>query len=495
MSRIKPQIAVVTVLVCVSVVLTACGSSVGPIDPFEVDWDDRTPFREGLIGAARDVLDELPDASVYHIDMEVSEDLSLLQGTEAILYTNQEDVVLEDVYLRLYPNVTGGAVTLTELTVDGEEVDSEYEYGDTAVRVLLPQILGPGDQATIQMQFEIEVPSRLTGNYGIFGHVNGVLVLGLFYPVIPVYDDEGWNVESPPRNADLSYFDTSFYLVRINIPEGLNMVASGVEVGRGPVEGRELVTYAAGPVRDFFLAASPSFVKISERLGQTTVNSIAFAEQAEGAQLALQATVNSLQSFNERYSTYPYTELDVVATPMLALGIEYPGVGTISDNLYREEDETSSNQSWLEGTVAHEMAHQWFYNIVGNDQVDEPWLDEALAQYLTAMYYRDTYGSGAEGGYRQSWEYRWERVDRADIPIGLPAADYSGSEYGAIVYGRGPLFVDALAQMMGEETFAVFLRDYYESHEWGIATGESFRELAELHCQCDLTDLFETWVY
>jgi hypothetical protein len=495
MRRIKDKVAVVIVLSSVAIVLTTCRSSVGPIDPFEVEWEDRTPFREGLIGAQRSVLDELPGASVYHIDIEISEDLSLLQGTEAILYTNQEDVVLEDIYLRLYPNVTGGAVTLTDLTVDGEEAYYEYEYDDTAARILLPQVLGSGDQATIQMQFEIEVPSRLTGNYGIFGRVGGVLVLGLFYPVIPVYDDEGWNVESPPRNADLSYFDISFYLVRVSVPEGLQVVASGVEVGREPIDRRDLISYAAGPMRDFFLAGSYNYVKFSEKEGGTTVNSYAFPEQAEGAQLALQATVNSLRSFNERYSTYPYTELDVVATPMQALGNEYPGVGTISDSLYRAEDEVSSNQGWLEGTVAHEMAHQWFYNAVGNDQVDEPWLDEALAQYLTAMYFRDTYGSGAEGGYRQSWEYRWERVDRDDIPIGMPAAEYSGSEYGAIVYGRGPLFVEALALTMGEETFAKFLRDYYESHKWGIGTSESFRELAEHHCQCDLTALFETWVY
>ena len=66
---------------------------------------------------------------------------------------------------------------------------------------------------------------------------------------------------------------------------------------------------------------------------------------------------------------------------------------------------------------------------------------------------------------------------------------------GAIVYGRGPIFMARLAERMGQEEFDAFLRDYYESHEWGIGTGETFEELAEEHCRCDLGPLFEEWVY
>jgi len=72
---------------------------------------------------------------------------------------------------------------------------------------------------------------------------------------------------------------------------------------------------------------------------------------------------------------------------------------------------------------------------------------------------------------------------------------YADKEYGAIVYGRGPLFVTALAEEMGQQKFDEFLRDYYESHKWGIGTGDAFKQLAERHCQCDLTASFEEWVY
>jgi aminopeptidase N len=81
------------------------------------------------------------------------------------------------------------------------------------------------------------------------------------------------------------------------------------------------------------------------------------------------------------------------------------------------------------------------------------------------------------------------------LPIGLPSGAYAQDEYGPIVYGRGPLFVTALAEEMGQEAFDEFLRDYFASHKWGIGTGDAFKQLAERHCRCDLTALFQEWVY
>jgi aminopeptidase N len=116
------------------------------------------------------------------------------------------------------------------------------------------------------------------------------------------------------------------------------------------------------------------------------------------------------------------------------------------------------------------------------------------------LYFEDQYGQEGYEGFRQSLEGRWARANDEEIPIGLPVAAYSeGGEYpgtyGAIVYGRGPLFFEALEQEMGASTFAAFLRDYYERFAWDVATTEGLRALAEQHCACDLGDLFADWVY
>ena len=468
-------------------------------------WDDRAIFRQGLIEAEQEALDRLPGASVYHIDLQIPDDYLLLNGHEEVRYTNQEDEPLNEVYFRLFPNTAGGKATVSEVKVNDQDVQPVYEFQDSALRVPLPAALQPDEQVVIGMDFEVEVAQEMAGNYGLFGYFDGVLALDEFYPVIPVYDDEGtgpepaegWNVEVPPPNGDVTYFDASFYLVRVTAPASLTIVASGVVVGSEYEAGKQILTLAAGPARDFYLAASENYIVSSETVGETTVNSYAFSERADGAELALQFAADALRSFNERFGVYPYTEFDVVSTPMQALGMEYPGTVAIGLNLY-DPNEKAAGLPFpivLESTVAHEVAHQWFYNTVGNDQIDEPWLDEALAQYLTGLYYTDTHGEGAARDYRTSWDNRWGSVDRADVPIGLPVGAYTGKEYGPIVYGRGPLFIAALAKEMGQEPFDEFLRDYYQSHKWGIGTSEAFRRLAERHCQCDLTALFEEWVY
>jgi aminopeptidase N len=149
----------------------------------------------------------------------------------------------------------------------------------------------------------------------------------------------------------------------------------------------------------------------------------------------------------------------------------------------------------MEATVAHEVAHQWFYNLVGDDQLDDPWLDESLAQFATLEYYTDEYGAQGAEGFRASLESRWESVNDAKIPIGLPVAKYTDEEYSAIVYGRGALFFTALKVKMGYDVFDQFMKDYTVQLSWGIATPQFMQSLAEKECSCDLEQIFKDWVY
>lgn len=467
------------------------------LSPFDVDWEDRTLFREGLITEEQAVLDDLSGATAYRIDMRVSDDLLLIEGSEQVIVTNRETDLLDNLYFWLYPNVAGGKTTVSGVRVGGQEVKVAHEFDDSVLRVPLPNALQPGEQADIQMDFEVVVAQEMAGNYGLFGYFEGVLVLDEFYPVMAVYDEEGWSVRELPPNGDVTYLDASFYLVRLTAPSELVIVTSGTEISREEEGDKAVLVVAAGPSRDFYVAASERFRRKSITIGETTVNSYAFSNREGGADLALKVAADALESLGARLGPYPYTEFDVVSTPMQALGIEYPGLVGIGLLLYDPEAEVSGlpSQIMLESVVAHEVAHQWFYNTVGNDQVEEPWLDEALVQYATGLYYVDAYGEAAAEGYRESWTDRWDRVGQAELPIGLPSADYERSEYSPIVYGRGPIFVTALADEMGQDTFAGFLRDYCATYRWGIGTTESFRQLAEQHCQCDLTTLFQDWVY
>ncbi|MCK6585739.1 MAG: hypothetical protein L6Q49_21760, partial [Anaerolineales bacterium] len=134
-------------------------------------------------------------------------------------------------------------------------------------------------------------------------------------------------------------------------------------------------------------------------------------------------------------------------------------------------------------------------NLVGGDQLDDPWLDESLTQFVTLQYFADEYGKVGEDEFRASLEGRWARVNNEKIPIGLPVSAYRGAEYSAIVYGRGALFFLALREEMGTDAFDAFLKEYTASLSWGIAAPEYLQSLAEQKCACELDALFEEWVY
>ncbi|MBE9525206.1 MAG: M1 family metallopeptidase [Chloroflexi bacterium] len=468
-----------------------------PAEIIDTPWDDFSVFAAGLIAAEDKTLDSFSDSTIYHLDFTISTDLSTLTGAEQVRYTNREDTALDEVYFRLFPNITGGSTVISNLRVNDNAVAPIYEYSDSSLRVPINPALQPGESVVIEMDFAVTLAQEMAGNYGLFGYFNDVLVLDTFYPTIPVYDQKGWYAGEPAPNGDISYYDASFYIVKVTLPKKYVVVASGSEVSRLEAGVSQTLTFVAGPARDFYLAASEHFSVTSAVVGETTVNSYAFKDQMDGAQHALTIAVNAMESFNNRLGIYPYTEFDIISSPMQALGIEYPGIVGIVIDIYDLGGVSWGipNEIMMEGTVAHEVGHQWFYNVVGNDQSNHPWLDEAIVQYITGLYYLDTYDQLAQDGWQRSWNDRWDRVNRADIPIGMSAGSYSGQEYGAIIYGRGPLFITALEVEMGSEIFAVFLRDYYQDHKWGTSTASDFHAAAEEHCQCDLSPLFDAWVY
>jgi aminopeptidase N len=463
----------------------------------QTPWDDRSIFKNGLVTSEQHVLNELDGASVYHIDFTIADNLYEITGTEEVQYTNTENVELNEVEFRLFPNILGGEMNVSNLSVDGQSIPAEYGLNNNLMTVRFSTPLEIGQSIVLKMDYSVTVPQSLDLNYGVLAYADDVLALAHAYPMIAVYDDEGWNAEIPPQDGDVTYADVSFYLVRVHAPKNLTIATSGGRVSLDVDGQAQVLTVANGPARDFYLAASTNYEETSQSFGEITIRSYAPSEAKTGTDFAIDVASKAMDVFSKRYAQYPYTELDIVSTPTLALGIEYPGAIAITSSIYdvNSDYRGAPTSIYMESTVAHEVGHQWFYGLVGDDQLDDPWLDESLTQFVTLQYYTDQYGEGGASGFQSSLEDRWERIGKADIPIGLPVAEYQGAEYGAIVYGRGPLFFVELRDEMGTDTFDAFIKEYTESLSWGIATPEFLQSLAEIHCSCDLQTLFDEWVY
>ncbi len=456
----------------------------------DIPWDDRSVFEPGLIPSQRNALKELPGASVYHLDLTINEDMTHVSGKLEVRYTNTEDVNLNEIVFRLFPNILDGKMTVSDVLLNGSPTKTMQENQDSVLMVGMPYPLQPGDQAVISMNYQVEIPTTEGGNYAVLATIDGVMALAHAYPMIPAYDDEnGWYVETPPNYGDVTYSDTAYYLVRASLPAGQTVDASGFEIDRKEQEGKEIITWAAGPMRDFYLVSSARYQVMEEKVGDTVVRAYAPGELGAENELALQYAIDALTTFNEAYEDYPFTELAVAGTPTTAGGVEYPGIVVVALSLYDEE------QPFFEVATAHEVGHQWFYSVVGNDQIHHPWLDESLTQYNTMLYFGKVYGPAGYEEERTSQQLRWDYIDDADIPLDLPVAAYDEAEYSGIIYGRGGVFFDELRKQMGDDAFAKFQKDYYHTYKWGIATTDGLKNVAEAACNCDLTPLFEAWVY
>ena len=459
------------------------------------EWD---VFAPNLNQDGLQYLRAFPEASVYHITLVIPDDLTqLLTGTVSVRFFNQEELSLDNIYFRLFSNFWGGQIDVSNVMVDETPAVTSLENDDTSLRVDLDQSLAPGESVQISMDFQLKLPETMGGNYGLLGYFDEILVLDTFYPMIPAYDENGWYSEVPLENGDLTYNDASFYLVEVSAPADMVLAASGSVVETETQDGVQTLTIAAGPARDFFLAGSYAFTVVSDEWEGIQVNSYALVGLKTLQEYALRDAVEAIKTFSDLYGPYPYSEFDVVSTPLLALGIEYPGIVGILWEAYQEGESTQGipNDVLLESLVAHEVGHQWFYNVVGSNQQLEPWVDESLVQYITEQYFVTMYGDWAGNSLRTNWNARWERVLKDEIPIGLKADDYEGTAYSAIVYGRGPLFYLELENQLGRDTLLEGIRNYYLQNQWQLAHTEDIKESLESACGCDLTDLFEEWVY
>lgn len=464
---------------------------------FDYSWTDRFPYKDDLVPGARSVLNERFDRSVYHLMVNIAKDYLSMTVKEEVLYTNHEDSTLDKIVLRMYPAIFGAKVTYHRFLVDGVEAQPVVRSNESVIEFPLKDGLKVGTSIVLSIDLELQMPSDPSGNYQVFGFVDNLLTLAHFYPIIAVYDADGWHDETPPSYGDVVYSDTSYYLVEVTLPGDAVLVSSGISKEQQRTDDRQTVFLAGGPMRDFFIAAGSGLEKISRQVGDTTVNSYANHEVLDGSRKALDTAAEAIRIFDEKIGSYPYTEFDVLATSTTALGVEYPGVTVINRTIYQPDEKTggASNSIYLESTVAHEVGHQWFYNVVGDDQVNQPWLDESLAQYITGLYFADRYSDQAAEGFKDSWYSRWQGVKLQDIPIGLPVKDYDPKTYGAIVYGRGPIFLTTLHDDMGAAVFDQFLKDYYRQNMWENVNGELFMKNAEAACSCDLSGLFNKWIF
>jgi hypothetical protein len=434
-------------------------------------------------------------SSEYRIDLVVSDDLSRIDGVMSLRYVNTGSSALDALQFFLFPNLTPGGMRIESCSVDGKPSAPASAMRGAKARVALSHPLEPGAAVEVVARYSVQVPTDPKGEYGGFARTDSTLAMAWCYPL--VLDPDAWLNGYPAPYADYLVKEPSAYTATLSFPERFALAGPCAEMDRSTRDGRTRVTLRHAPARDFFAALGSAWTVADAETGGTRVRSFAPAGREAAARFAADQAALALECFKKRFGPYPFGTFTVAAVPLASYGLEFPGIIAVTDRIYDLAGEVNGipNQALLEGTVAHETAHQWFYGMVGNDQVHEPWVDESLAQYATWLYFRDRRGAARAEGYYASFQERWSRVDRREIPIGLAVDEYSAKEYGAIVYGRGPLFLETLSNLVGERTFDAILREWVRRYTGRTATGADFQRLASEVSGRDLSDIFNRWVW
>ncbi|MFN8474533.1 MAG: M1 family metallopeptidase [Anaerolineae bacterium] len=455
-----------------------------------------------MIKGAQGDLAQLGALPRYTLDLTVDPFNETYKGRQKVVYTNTDKTPLTDMVFRVFPNSCPlygcGALNVDSVRVDGAAVTSKSELDNTAIRFALPKAVPPGGKVEVDMDFSGRIAKDFGPNqqgYGINNYDDGkqIMMLANAYPIVAVRDNGRWVADAVYADGDAVFSPSALYDVTLHVPGGWNPVATGVATTESGTDTQRSVHYTTGPVRDFMIAIAPGWQKVSRQVGDTVINSYYAGDTRAGAEKALDVAAEAFQVYSKRIGPYPFTELNIVPAPLhRAAGVEYPGLILVERNFYDKPAEP-----FFETATAHEVAHQWFYSVVGNDVINNPWLDESFAQYLTALYFEDRYGQDRYNREIQSWQRTVDQMVQKgqDDIVGGGLPHFKGNDrYAVTIYIKGPLFLDALRQRVGDDKFFAGLQEYYRRNKYGIATPEGFLKVMQEVSGQNLQDLYDHWI-
>ncbi|MBB6479231.1 M1 family aminopeptidase [Spirochaeta isovalerica] len=433
---------------------------------------------------------EQAECALAEIDFTLDNNLETYSGTMKFHGTNDQPAQLESIGFFLLPERTGGNLEISKVST--EQSEPQWKVENSILSIHFTQPIQPGGNYDVQLAFSGSIPRTLKLP-GIFFRTDNTVALGHFYPMpIPLDGQGSFAPVEPSSHGDpiesiLSRFDVAF-----QAPSRLRFAASGPVIRESETGDRINCRVSTGPVRDFYLLGSAEWDMVTKVHEGIRISSWYPEGKMQQGIDSLYAMEEALKIFEKHLGPYPYNTLSIVSGPLgpQAGGMEYPGIIVLNDNYYTNEDSHA-----LQIVIAHEIGHQWFYNLVGNDPVMEPWLDESFAQYATWLYFNKLYGERAGNSMITSFQNRWTRVRKAPIPLNLSVHEYEGKEYGAIPYGKGPLFLFTLRSYFGEELFEQFILDYQRTFRWDRMDTEKLRDYMYGYFGEKGDDLFREWVY
>lgn len=490
----------------------------------------------------------------YTIDVKLDDVNHMLRGFETFEYINNSPDTLYQLFIHLWPNAyknektalakqlardgnyflyysknkDRGFIDSLQFKVDGLDVTFEYfqNFEDIA-RIALSKPIPPKGKAMVSTPFRVKIPS---GTISRLGHIGESYQITQWYPKPAVYDKNGWN-PIPYLTQGEFYSEFGSFDVKITLPENYTVGSTGDLQTASEKERLEALAiapaindnnafppsadrwktlqYTQKHVHDFGWFADKRWIvrkgEVSLPNSNRKVTTWAMftptsASLWEGN--AIKAINDALYNYSLWVGEYPYEHCTAVdGTISAGGGMEYPNVTVIG---------SSSNKFQLETVIIHEVGHNWFYGILGSNEREHGWMDEGINSFMETLTLEWMYGNPKlyEGmlednigkalkldryplNYQNELMYGVFARMGKDQPIQTSSEDFTGSNYGAIMYKKTGLAFNYLRNYLGDELFKKCMHDYYNAWKFKHPSPKDIRYSFEKSSGKNLDWFFE----
>lgn len=453
--------------------------------------------------------------SSYEIIAKFDEETKTLTATETVNFVNNTKVPLSSVCFNFYPRafredskvkpytsknlakvfpngVDFGDGVIESVFVSESQVPFSFANESlTAISVDLGKDLEPKKKIIIKINFSVTL-ANCTHRLGYF---NGTVSLGNFFPILAVYDRGEFETEPYYSTGDPFYSDIANFNVQIEFPEKYDIVSTGEVLKEKNEENMKIFTLSARAVRDFAISLGENCKTVSKTVGKTQISYTGYQNDDDFDQ-NLEFSVRSFEFFCKTFGDYPYEKLSVVKMPFVHGGMEYPCMVVISDSIVGEFERAK--------VISHEIAHQWWYGVVGNNQVEEAWLDESLAEYSSLLFFENqnivdvSYSDlvdEAFSTYALYFDIAKTSFGNVKTSMLLPVNEYNSEyEYSYMIYVKGVLMFDSLRDVVGKKKLLKCFRDYYKKYQFKMSTTDSLISCFKNSSGRDIEGFFDSWL-
>jgi hypothetical protein len=380
--------------------------------------------------------------------------LSFAAGTistfETIVVKNTSGAAISKLYLSVMPHAFGELTSISKFSVDGKAVAARWT-NNSNLELQLGRDLAVGETAIAKLLFSVRASAVIgTSLEGRLSKANGIMQVSHWFPVV----SDGHATRYPGD----SQHTRAAKKIRLELTTDSSSVRIAAPGTRVSASGRSHV-YEMTNTRDFAFGASPNYLLATGSAAGVSVS--AYYTTGSGAS-AVATALEALVKYEAVYGQYQWSRFVIAQTGRNGSGNEYPGIIFLGRPLFTDRE-----------VVAHETAHQWWYAMAGNDQMREPWLDEAIAEF-SARYYFGTFET-----YVSARPVNSSIHEFPNLPA--PSTSSDPDSYDQTIYFKGAAFLNGLRTRMGTSRFFEGMRDLFAANRNGIITTREFYDTMARH--------------